>query len=282
MASSTVWSKVDKVLQEVLPQDKTAAECFTGPTETSNWIIPGVILAGAYPGSTIGQQQHRKKIETLIQEGITTFVCLQQRYELEHRFVPYMPIAAEVAKREGRDELWKHTPYELIPDDEYNAARMYGKSLPGITPKYRHFSTADGGGPFSLTEHGVTQLSFPITDTQIAEDDALLKFIKHLATRVVTARKLRTEGETHEVFYVHCWGGHGRTGTIVSLLLIALFRLDSMAALRYVNYAQSFRKWTKGNVQQCQQDQIERLCSKACALSLRDYTSHTSRNTDTD
>ena len=45
----------------------------------------------------------------------------------------------------------------------------------------------------------------------------------------------------HEVFYIHCYGGHGRTGTIVSLVLVALFGVDAETAMEYVNHAHRFR-----------------------------------------
>ena len=34
-----------------------------------------------------------------------------------------------------------------------------------------------------------------------------------------------------QVLYVHCWGGHGRTGSVVCLLLHRLYGLDAASAL---------------------------------------------------
>lgn len=247
------------VLHSILHQDdRSEEERFVAPIAAANWIIPGILLAGGYPGHPSGAEEHREKVESLVHKaGITTFVCLQPRDELESRFVPYMPIAAE-AKSHARPP----SRQPLFLDDPFNAARAYEEeSVASTTPMFYHFSSnsTGTGGPFSLSHHGVTQLWFPILDTQTADDGELVEFIKHLATRVTEAQKRRKEGEPHEVFYVHCWGGHGRTGTVISLLLIALYGITANQALEYVGYAQSFRAWTKGHVRPNQKSQVMRL-----------------------
>ena len=74
---------------------------FTGPTEESNWVIPGRILVGAYPsaledklnneillsilrlGTPVRETLARAapaiiKCVAFLSAGVTTFVCLQQ------------------------------------------------------------------------------------------------------------------------------------------------------------------------------------------------------------
>ena len=50
---------------------------------------------------------------------------------------------------------------------------------------------------------------FPIKDCGITDDIGVLQLCVDLVRAI-------SEGQ---VLYVHCWGGHGRTGTIVSIML---------------------------------------------------------------
>ena len=40
-----------------------------GPISTSNWVIPGKLIAGSYPGSA-DEKKHKLKITNIIQCGI--------------------------------------------------------------------------------------------------------------------------------------------------------------------------------------------------------------------
>eukprot|EP01138_Halocafeteria_seosinensis_P008085 gb/GECG01008261.1/.p1 GENE.gb/GECG01008261.1/~~gb/GECG01008261.1/.p1 ORF type:complete len:600 (+),score=78.17 gb/GECG01008261.1/:1-1800(+) len=78
-----------------------------GSITTCNWIIPGVLLAGGYPGSS-NSEEHESVIEALVKSsGVTTFVCLQCRDELEDNLAPYMPIAARIARDTKRPKKFK-------------------------------------------------------------------------------------------------------------------------------------------------------------------------------
>eukprot|EP01138_Halocafeteria_seosinensis_P005269 gb/GECG01005387.1/.p1 GENE.gb/GECG01005387.1/~~gb/GECG01005387.1/.p1 ORF type:complete len:263 (+),score=11.32 gb/GECG01005387.1/:1-789(+) len=233
---------------------------FPGPTDTSNWIIPGILLVGAYPGSAFGPERHRKTIEGVVKDaGVTTFVCLQPRDELEHRFIPYMHIAAELSTEANRQHQWSER--NLPPRKEiYDASRLYQtESEMGPRAKYHHFSSASYGGPYTLERHGLTQLVFQIQDTRTAEDNDVLGFIQHLVERINVAFERRRKGDYHERFYIHCWGGHGRTGTITSLLLIALYGVTAETAIAYVMYSLSYRRWTKCSLCRPQKAQVRRL-----------------------
>ena len=41
-----------------------------GPISTSNWVIPGRLIAGSYPGSKESDAQHRDTISSIIDAGI--------------------------------------------------------------------------------------------------------------------------------------------------------------------------------------------------------------------
>lgn len=63
----------------------------------------------------------------------------------------------------------------------------------------------------------------PIPDHGIMDDEGVIKFVKDIITWIQQGDKI----------YLHCLGGHGRTGTIVSLLLAKLYDLDGYIAMEY-------------------------------------------------
>lgn len=66
----------------------------------------------------------------------------------------------------------------------------------------------------------INNLSFdhcPIIDCGITDDSKVLDL----------ARKLVFEISRGEVIYLHCWGGHGRTGTVVSIMLHLMYGVSS-------------------------------------------------------
>ncbi len=67
-------------------------------------------------------------------------------------------------------------------------------------------------------------LHFPIDDFELPDQSALEALVLELKRRVVAG----------EVIYVHCRGGHGRTGTVVIPLLSGLYNLDNEPARQYV------------------------------------------------
>ena len=72
------------------------------------------------------------------------------------------------------------------------------------------------------------KLSFvhiPIRDSSVTDDDTVLRVCQYLAHDVANG----------EVLYIHCWGGHGRTGTIVSILLHMMYGVsDLYITLTYI------------------------------------------------
>ena len=100
-----------------------------GPTPNSNWVIPGKLIAGAYPGSSESASKHRETITSILDAGtvfmhvvylcacsyiviglllilmllcfvgVTTIVCLMSEEELA-RFEPYKEIASQYMMEE--------------------------------------------------------------------------------------------------------------------------------------------------------------------------------------
>ncbi len=149
------------------------------PTPTSNWLIDGQLLCGAYPDPDT--LYHEKIMST----GIDTFVCLQTESELK-KFRPYLPL-----------------------------------------PK------------------GIDYLAFPIEDRGIADDQKLIVFIGQLVNLLKAGKKL----------YVHCYGGHGRTGIIMSLLISRFLEIDIDLALKKIR--QSHRQRTLNGLKKTPQGKIQ-------------------------
>ncbi len=143
------------VLGQRFGSEYQAAEMvYSGPTAQSNWVLPGVLLAGGAP--------HDFLRELVRGAGVTTFLSLQARGEA---------------------------------DSYQKAARKLGK---------------------------VRFLEHHIVDRQVTSDAQLAALVQLV---------LRRLAEPGEVVYVHCKGGHGRTGTLVSVLLGLIYGLDGPTAL---------------------------------------------------
>ena len=61
--------------------------------------------------------------------------------------------------------------------------------------------------------------------------------------------------------YVHCWGGHGRTGTVVALLLAFLYNLGADRALHLTElfHSQRVNRRSRSPQTRAQFDQVRRL-----------------------
>jgi len=62
------------------------------------------------------------------------------------------------------------------------------------------------------------QLKFahcPIVDCGVTDDDRVLALAMELVQDIING----------EVLYLHCWGGHGRTGTVVCIMLHLMYEV---------------------------------------------------------
>lgn len=93
---------------------------------------------------------------------------------------------------------------------------------------------------------------FPIADLQTISDTQTLLIAKEVATDLENGR----------VIYLHCWGGHGRTGVIVCLVLHIKFKLTADDAINYCQTCHDKRYWS-GNTPSPQtleqRDQVRRI-----------------------
>lgn len=164
-----------------------------GPTETSNWIVPGRVLVGSCPGThcyaTGDDGAEGKKLrpsrETVLREltslrnaGVTAFFNFQQRIEERHCRPYYVNLLRQV----------------------------YGGGTLNVSiPTVHRFPTADGN-------------VWPVRTM-----DNILKSIEQAMNE-----------EPANVIYLHCYGGHGRVGTVAAALLHRLYDISEEDVLLIV------------------------------------------------
>jgi protein-tyrosine phosphatase len=62
---------------------------------------------------------------------------------------------------------------------------------------------------------------FPIKDCSITDDAAVLRLAQSLVARLHRGERL----------YVHCWGGHGRTGTVICIMLHLMYGVSTICTV---------------------------------------------------
>ena len=73
-------SKVDfsnYTFKELTSISEITYDEYCGPTPESNWVIPGVLLVGAYPASQCDEETY-ELLTSILKQGVTKFICLQQ------------------------------------------------------------------------------------------------------------------------------------------------------------------------------------------------------------
>eukprot|EP00891_Asterochloris_glomerata_P009618 jgi/Astpho2/9618/Aster-03890 len=178
-----------------------AARNFAGPTPWCNWVIHGQasVLAGAYPASLDDEETDRVLI-TLLELGISTFVCLQAEVSLN---------TPEKSWRTGR------------------GLRPY------IKDAQRILSQAHATGSATIRQQKLDFLHLPIIDGSVTTDAAISRLADDCCTRVLAGQRL----------YIHCWGGHGRTGTLVAIMLSRLYKVSCATALKYTQALHDTRRY---------------------------------------
>jgi hypothetical protein len=125
----------------------------------------------------------------------------------------------------------------LQTEEELKSFRPYRHLLPD-TAKYIHFGVVDNDAT--------------------ASDEELVEFVDQLSVLLDSA-----EGEVK--MYLHCWGGHGRSGSVAVLLLVKREGLTLEEALLKANEQHSLRKHNplaRIPQSEAQMSQLERIYSK--------------------
>lgn len=75
-------------------------------------------------------------------------------------------------------------------------------------------------------------LHLSIRDGGITTDAALICLVDDCCSRLLRGEKL----------YIHCWGGHGRTGTLIAVILGRIYGLNADQALHYTQVSHDSRQ----------------------------------------
>jgi len=177
---------------------RLADDHATPPTSSSYWVVPGLLLAGACPGDP-DADEHRAKVQALLDAGIRTFVNLMEEDETNYAGEPFVPYQ-DLAK-------------QLCPD-----VRCYRHAIRDLSAPTRALMTA-------------------ILD---AIDDSLA---------------------AGSPVYGHCWGGVGRTGTVIGCWLL---RHGHAASGNVLDVLMGLRKQDQERRHRMSPESAEQQHSKGC------------------
>jgi hypothetical protein len=247
-----------------LPALRHVQDCrgsWCGPTKESNWVIPGKLLVGAYPLTWTMQCDrvviHTRDLRKIMQSGVNTFVCLQDEFK-------WMSAAEEAREH---PVLQQSRDRKAVRRSRYSIEHGGDKAV-----IYPYIHDAAGMLEESVGERWKELLRFfhlPIVDLNCVEDAPVLALAEVLAKTMACERGANSEAVT----YLHCWGGHGRTGTLVAIILALLYGVGAAEALDRTQVYHDVRK-CKLKVRSPQTDkqceQVVRIIRSEAFLAVRD------------
>lgn len=116
---------------------------------------------------------------------------------------------------------------------------------------------------FNLGQNKSSSLQFlqlEIPDTHVAQDTEVNSFVDN---------ELIPRFHRGEKMLIHCWGGHGRTGTICAIVLGRLYQLSAEESLKRVAMVHGCRDESRSQAPQTtpQFEQVRRLIDKTSQSS---------------
>lgn len=112
-----------------------------------------------------------------------------------------------------------------------------GQALrPYVKDAQRLLARARQAGNHRITQTRLDLLHLPIVDGSITSDHALSCLADDCCQRILSGERL----------YIHCWGGHGRTGTLVAVMLARLYGLKTNDAFAYTQAMHDVRRCPQG------------------------------------
>uniref|UniRef100_A0A6C0F341 Tyrosine specific protein phosphatases domain-containing protein n=1 Tax=viral metagenome TaxID=1070528 RepID=A0A6C0F341_9ZZZZ len=187
----------------LVPLNEINREDIFGPIAESNWVVPGKLIAGAFPGYTDDIENTNSLIK-ILNCGVTKFVCMQEEYNVAIK-----------------EEDWRKNCY-----GKTSVVRPYFADVQRIMENKVIHPT------LSTDVFNVTFEHCPIKDCSTVADDIVFSLAKDLVKAI----------HDGEVVYLHCWGGHGRTGIMVCLMLHLMYGLTANEALERCQFLHDIRK----------------------------------------
>lgn len=175
-----------------------------GPTPWSNYVIQGRVLAGAFP-AVVNDDDTSNILRAILKTGVNAFVCLQAEFNAA---------VSEISWRSGK------TLRPYIRDAQ--KLIMRAKEVRERERQMMEVSDEDAA-LMNIHQEKLDLLHLPIVDGSISSDQAMSDLADDCCQRVLSGQRL----------YIHCWGGHGRTGTLVAIMLSRLYGLTGLDALHY-------------------------------------------------
>mmetsp|Transcript_1304 Transcript_1304/g.1669 ORF Transcript_1304/g.1669 Transcript_1304/m.1669 type:complete len:394 (+) Transcript_1304:83-1264(+) len=194
-----------------LPSPKTFTEDrknYVGPTDESNWVIQGKLLVGAYPGCT-DDDVHFSTLQSILRCKVTTFISLQNEY-VHLRNLNESSSANKLS-------------FASSKNTKYGAIRPY---------IWDAYNLCNSGNNNFVSASKLRMLHVPIRDCDTTEDEIVVDIATVICFRILVL---------HEVVYLHCWGGHGRAGTIAAIVLGLLYGVCANEALKRIQLYHDMR-----------------------------------------
>jgi hypothetical protein len=137
-------------------------ERYVGPTPESNWVIPGLLLVGAYP-ATQDDAETFDLLTSILKYGVTKFVCLQLEYKATG--------VTEDMWRNGQVFFFFYKVYFLnLNRSRFSKAlRPYFDDVSVIVKNKSMFSALSGYNV--VTEDRLSFVHFPIKDCDVTDDE---------------------------------------------------------------------------------------------------------------
>mmetsp|Transcript_14901 Transcript_14901/g.17412 ORF Transcript_14901/g.17412 Transcript_14901/m.17412 type:complete len:279 (+) Transcript_14901:415-1251(+) len=143
-----------------------------------------------------------------------------------------------------------------------STSKRYGRIRPYIWDAY---ALCNSGNNRFIKASKLRMLHVPIKDCDTTEDEIVIEIATIICYRILMLR---------EVVYLHCWGGHGRAGTIAAIVLGLLYGISADEALMRVQIYHDSRKINLGVPSpqtECQTNQVKRVLGRFTGVKLAQH-----------
>lgn len=252
---------------------------WLGPTRESNWVIPGRLLVGAYPFTWTAKKNkvviNKGDLLGIVNAGVSTFVCLQDEakwssqdaHEKEH------PVLANKSAYKVVRLHEQPTGEKVVYPYIYDAAAL-------LRERDQQQQASQVGSEKEKKQTNPLQfIHLPIVDLNCTSDGPVLELAYYLAKKLACDDSENLGGGP--TIYIHCWGGHGRTGTLVAVMLGILYGINAEQALEWTQIFHDIRRCklqvrSPQTDQQC--EQVRRILKSPQALrAMKEFGERTLR-----